>query len=80
MPKVISTKYSIVEVSQDGLIKIPKDTSYGPDASRFHATYESMEEVDKAILDSGEYYTEYIVLTVKEIRHTYVGNIRKPNG
>jgi hypothetical protein len=65
--KIIETYYDICEVSSDGLIKHPKERGYGGESNRFYGSYITMEEVERAILENGEQYTDYIVLTVKRI-------------
>ncbi len=65
--KAIETSYKIYEVSGDGLLKCPAEQGYGHSEQRFWGTFSSMEAVDAAILENGENYTDYVVLTTKRI-------------
>lgn len=65
--KIVETYYEIREISVDGLIKQSKESGYGGESNLFCGSYITMEEVEKAILEDGEEYTDYIVLTIKRI-------------
>lgn len=65
--KVVETWYEIKELSVDGLLKNPKTSDYGHEYNRFGEAYTTLEDVDRAILESGEEYTSYTVITVKRI-------------
>ena len=68
--KRIETTYEILKISPDGLVKSPKERGYGEDEDVFYGPYESMSDVDEAIIKYGSEYESYIVLTSKRIVDT----------
>ncbi len=65
----IVTNYEILEISNDGLVKVPKEDNYGREVGRFYGRYQTMEQVDKAIMQHGETNTEYVILTIKQLEN-----------
>lgn len=61
--KKIVTWYEIKEVSTDGLIK---DAKSPYESSVFYGTYSTMDEVDEAIVEHGDTYRDYVILTCKK--------------
>ena len=68
--KRIETTYEILKISLDGLVKSPKERGYGGDEDVFYGPYQSMSDVDEAIIKYGSEYESYIVLTSKRIVDT----------
>lgn len=65
--KIIMTCYEIRKVSEDGLVKLPQTCDYRGERSLFYGPYFTVEEIENAILERGELYTDYVVLTVKRV-------------
>jgi hypothetical protein len=48
-------------------MKKPTTRGYGYDSDMFDDDYGSMKEAETAILEKGEFYFDYVVLTVKHV-------------
>ena len=56
----LKTTYKIFYLSEDGLLKVPKDT-WG-DRQFFSSSYDTMEEAQEDIRQRGSLWREYIIL------------------
>jgi hypothetical protein len=63
----IETRYEIYELSPDGLLKVPMVRGWGT-PSRAFDSFASIEEAERAIIDSDDEHTEYVILTIKQLR------------
>lgn len=57
-----STKYRVYYVSEDGLLKEPKESGYGYDTCRF-SSYDSREDAEIAI-GKEDSHNDYVILPV----------------
>jgi hypothetical protein len=63
----IETRYEIYELSPDGLLKVPMCNIYGKNSKAFCSS-ETIEDAEQQIIDSDDEYTDYVILTVKQLR------------
>jgi len=61
-------RYRIFEVSTDGLLKCPKESTYGCMESVFPNDFESIEEAMRMI-NKVQIYTEFLILPVAVVSY-----------
>jgi hypothetical protein len=63
----IATFHSIRQLSPDGLLKRPRKLDRGFECDVFDEAYSTRQEAERAILEKGDEFTHYVVLTMTRI-------------